>query len=144
MQILVNTDHNIEGHGALARHIEADVRAALDRFDDQITRVEVHLSDENGTKFSKDDKRCRMEARCAGRQPVSVSHDGTSLQEAYDGAAKALQRLLETTLGRAHKHKGAPSIRTDDNPGWMMRLRPNRAMKRALSLDFSGYWQRHA
>jgi ribosomal subunit interface protein len=110
MQILVNTDHNIEGHEALARHIEADVRAALARFDDQITRVEVHLSDENAAK------RCRMEARCAGRQPVAVSHDGTSLQEAYDGAAKALQRLLDTSLGRAHQHKGAASIRTDNIP----------------------------
>jgi ribosome-associated translation inhibitor RaiA len=116
MQILVNTDHNIEGHEALARHIEADVRAALARFDDQITRVEVHLSDENAAKSGKDDKRCRMEARCAGRQPVAVSHDGTSLQEAYDGAAKALQRLLETSLGRAHQRKGAASIRTGNIP----------------------------
>jgi ribosome-associated translation inhibitor RaiA len=114
MQILVNTDHNIEGHEALTLHIKADVRDALERFDDQITRVEVHLRDENGAKSSKDDKRCRMEARCAGRQPESVSHDGTSLQEAYDGAAKALQRLLETTLGRSHEHKGAASIRTDN------------------------------
>jgi ribosome-associated translation inhibitor RaiA len=116
MQILVNTDHNIEGHEALARHIKADVRSALGRFDDQITRIEVHLSDENGAKSGKDDKRCRMEARCAGRQPVEASHDGTTLQEAYDGAAKALQRLLETSLGRAHHHKGAASIRTDDIP----------------------------
>jgi ribosome-associated translation inhibitor RaiA len=116
MQILVNTDHNIESHEALARHIEADVRAALARFDDQITRVEVHLSDENAAKSGKDNKRCRMEARCAGRQPVTVSHDGTGLQEAYDGAAKALQRLLETSLGRAHQHKGAASIRTGNIP----------------------------
>jgi ribosome-associated translation inhibitor RaiA len=117
MQILINTDHNIDGHEALARHIEADVRNALGRFDDQITRVEVHLSDENGPKSDKNDKRCRMEARCAGRQPVEASHDGTTLQEAYDGAARALRRLLETSLGGAHQHKGAASIRTDGIPG---------------------------
>jgi ribosome-associated translation inhibitor RaiA len=117
MQIQVNTDHNIEGREGLARHIEADVRAALGRFGDQITRVEVHLSDENGAKSGNDDKRCRMEARCAGRQPVAVSHDATTLQGAYDGAAKALQRLLESTLGKSHRHKGGASIRTDDIPG---------------------------
>jgi ribosome-associated translation inhibitor RaiA len=117
MQIQVNTDHNIEGHEVLARHIEADVRAALDRFGDRITRVEVHLSDENGAKSRNDDKRCRMEARCAGRQPVAVSHDSTTLRGAYDGAAKALQQLLETSLGRSHQHKGAASVRTDKIPG---------------------------
>jgi ribosome-associated translation inhibitor RaiA len=115
IQIQVNTDHNIEGREARTHHVEEDVHAALGRFGDQITRVEVHMSDENGGKPGG--KRCRMEARCAGRQPVAVSHDGTSLQHAYDGAAKALQRLLETTLGRSHQHKGASSIRTDDLPG---------------------------
>ena len=117
MQIQVNTDHNIEGHEALARHIEADVHTTLDRFGEQITRVEVHLSDENGAKSGGDDKRCRMEARCAGRQPVAVSHDGSTLQNAYDGAAKALQRLLTSSLGRLHEHKGAASIRTDEASG---------------------------
>lgn len=117
MQIQINSGHNIETPEALSVHIETDVRAALGRFGDQITRVEVHLSDENGPKSGTDDKRCRMEARCAGRQPVAVSHDGATLREAYNGAAKAMQRLLETSLGRSHQRKGAASIRTDEIPG---------------------------
>jgi ribosome-associated translation inhibitor RaiA len=113
MQIQINTDHNVEGREKLAHHIEADVRAALERFGDQITRVEVHLSDENGAKSGGADKRCLMEARLAGRQPVAVSHEAATLQGAFDGAAKKLQHLLESALGRSHDRKGDASIRTE-------------------------------
>lgn len=114
MQIQVNTDHNIEGREKLAHHIETDVMAALGRFGDKITRVEVHLSDETGPKSGGVDKRCLMEARLAGLKPVAVSHEGKTLEEAYDGAAKKMQRMLESTLGRLNDHKGATSIRSED------------------------------
>jgi hypothetical protein len=54
-----------------------------------------------------------MEARPAGRQPIAVSHEGATLEEAYSGATKKLRSLLESTLGRASDHKGVASIRTD-------------------------------
>ena len=42
MQIQVNTDHTIEGHGeALAARIRGVVENALSRVSDHITRVEV-------------------------------------------------------------------------------------------------------
>ncbi|NYS25186.1 hypothetical protein HUK65_09295 [Rhodobacteraceae bacterium 2376] len=50
MQIQVNTDDNIKGDDALIAQVEADIREGLSRFADQITRVEVHLSDENAGK----------------------------------------------------------------------------------------------
>ena len=46
MQIQVNTDHKIEGHEALAAQVRGVVKNALSRMSDHITRVEVHLSDE--------------------------------------------------------------------------------------------------
>lgn len=36
-----------------------------------ISRVEVHLSDEDGKKGGQNDKRCMMEARLDGRQPAA-------------------------------------------------------------------------
>jgi ribosome-associated translation inhibitor RaiA len=114
MKILVDTDHNAKGDEKFSRRIEAEVRAALHRYTDQITRVEVHLSDENGAKGGDADKRCLIEARAAGRPSVVVSHDAATLQEAFDGAAKKLQHLLESTLGRLHNHKGDASIRTEN------------------------------
>jgi hypothetical protein len=114
MQIQVNTDANIEGREALVRHVEAEVATALDRFNDRITRVEVHLSDENAGKAGGGEKRCLMEARLAGSQPVAVSYGHATLEEAISGAATKLHNLLESSLGRSNNHKGGASIRTDD------------------------------
>ncbi len=101
MLIQINTDSNIEGDDALAQQVEAVVRNALDRFSEQITRVEIHLSDENSDKQSGiEDKRCLLEARLAGLQPIAVSHQAATLEQAVDGAAEKLKRTLDSTLGR--------------------------------------------
>jgi len=114
MQVLVDTGHNVEGSEKFSHHIEADVRTALHRYADQITRVEVHLSDENGVKSGSSDKRCLLEARPTGHQPLIVSNDAATLQGAFDGAAKKMAHLLESTLRRLHHHKGDASIRTEN------------------------------
>ena len=101
MQIQINTDSNIEGNEQLAQQVEAVLRDVLDRFSAQITRVEVHLSDRNSDKkFGTDDKRCLLEARLAALQPIAVSHEAATMQQAVDGAAKKLRRSLDSTLGR--------------------------------------------
>ena len=100
MHIQVNTDNNIEGREKLAAHVEAVVEEALSRFSGQITRVEVHLSDENSHKSGQNDKRCMMEARLENRRPTAVTHQAATLDQAIDGAADKLQRSIESTLGR--------------------------------------------
>ena len=100
MRIQVNTDSNIEGREKLTVHVRSVVESALNRFSDQITRVEVHLSDQNGDKSGQDDKRCMMEARLKGRQPTAVTHDAATLDQAVDGAADRIQRSIESALGR--------------------------------------------
>src|SRR5690349_6039566 len=74
MQIHVNTDRNIEGSARMTAYFTDTLHGALDRFQDQITRVDVHLSDENAEKEGSDDKRCLLEARLKGLKPVVVSH----------------------------------------------------------------------
>ncbi len=106
MQVQVNTDHNIAGHEALAARVRGVVENTLSRFSDQITRVEVHLSDENGAKPGRGDKRCMMEARLEGRQPIAVTHEADTLDQAVDGAAEKLSRAIDSLLGRAHDHRG--------------------------------------
>lgn len=101
MQIQLNTDSNIEGPEGLATQISSTVESALNRFSDHITRVEVQLSDENsGKKGGNDDMRCVMEARLEGRQPVAVTHEAATVDQAVDGAAVKLHRMIESTLGR--------------------------------------------
>lgn len=115
MQIQVNTDDNVEGREELARRVEAEVSHTLSHFSDHITRVEVHLSDQNSDKSGSNDKRCLMEARLAGRQPVAVSNHAGSLDAAFSGAAEKLKRALESVLGRRKDHRGRDSIRGNES-----------------------------
>jgi ribosome-associated translation inhibitor RaiA len=113
MQIQINTDHNIEGNEALAAQVRGIVKSALSRISDHITRVEVHLSDESSHKSTQNDKRCMMEARLEGRQPIAVTHQAATLDQAVDGAADKLTRLIESTLGRQRDQEHS---RTDPPP----------------------------
>ena len=70
MNIQINTDKNISGHGAQTQGVEDTLNQVLSRFAGQITRLEVHLSDENGAdKTGVIDKRCLIEARLGGVIP---------------------------------------------------------------------------
>ncbi|MES1200011.1 MAG: HPF/RaiA family ribosome-associated protein [Pseudomonadota bacterium] len=116
MQIQVNADAHMDGREAIVRHVEAEVTTLLDRFSDQITRVEVHLSDQSGSKPGGGaGKRCLIEARLAGREPAVATHDGATQEKAFEGAARKLQRLLTSSLGRSHDYKGAASIRAGED-----------------------------
>lgn len=106
MQIQVSTNSSVDGSEGLTSEIESTVSNTLSRFVEQITRVEVHLADENADKSGGGDKRCTMEARVAGQQPVAVSHNADSLEEAYAGAADKLSNLLTSKLGKLDRRKG--------------------------------------
>ena len=114
VQIQVNTDENIAGGDDLSARISTEVHTRLDRFSQHITCIEVHLSDENGDKSGGSAKRCLMEARLEGHKPQVASDQAATIEAAYSGAAKKLQRALETTLGKLGQLKGADSIRTGD------------------------------
>ena len=114
MQIQVNTDNNVEGRDELARRVEAGIEAALSRFSDQITRVEVHLGDESAGRPSGSDKRCMLEARPRGRAPVAVTNSADTLDEAFRGATDKLKRLFESDFGRLDDRKGGASIRGNE------------------------------
>ena len=105
MQIQINTDSNIEGNEKFAEQVKSVVESKLSHFSEQITRVEVHLSDENSHKSGQDDKRCMLEARLKGRQPIAVTHQASTLDQAVDGAANMIKKAIESDLGRLHDHR---------------------------------------
>jgi len=105
MKIQLNTDVHIDGTEALAARVSATIHQALERFSEHVTRVEVHLRDENGDKSGQQDQRCMLEARLEGRQPVVVTNHAGTLEQAVHGAAQKLAHLLDSTLGRLHDHR---------------------------------------
>ena len=101
MQIQINTDSNVEGHAPLIEHVRGLVENALSHYSKHITRVEVHLGDENADKGGALDKRCMIEARFENRQPIAVTDHAADLDAAVHAAVRKLSRLIESTLGRA-------------------------------------------
>ena len=104
MQVIFSTDHTIEGHERLANYATEVVEHILGRFDEHVTRIEVHLTDIDGAKDIGEDKRCVMEARIEGRQPVAVTHLADEVGPALDGAARKLRRALDTVFGKMRDH----------------------------------------
>lgn len=115
MQLQINTDNHIKGREALIHQVEAEVEATLGRFSDHLTRIEIHLGDENAGKSGTADKRCMMEARLAGQPPVVVTHHAATLGEACAGAAQKLKSLLDSRIGRQQDQKRATSSHGDDS-----------------------------
>jgi ribosome-associated translation inhibitor RaiA len=110
MLIHVTTDNHIQGRERLVGEVEAAVQDSLQRYAQQIMRVEVHLSDENGKKPGDDDKKCTLEARLAGLQPVAVSGHGANLDQALSSALDKLLHALDHKLGRLNDRKGRTSF----------------------------------
>lgn len=104
MQIQINTTNDVEGRAALLSHAEDQVRQRLSRFESRLTRIEMHLGDENGTRNTAGDKRCVLEARPTGLAPVTVTDHGDTLEAAMSGALKKMVNSLETTFGKLATH----------------------------------------
>ncbi|MCS6864097.1 MAG: HPF/RaiA family ribosome-associated protein [Gemmataceae bacterium] len=101
MLVQVSTDNHIDGSLELKQKVQAEVEAGLARFRNRLTRAEVHLSDENSTvRKGSDAIRCRLEARPASHQPVVVSADADTVDQAVAAAIKKMQRLLDSTFDK--------------------------------------------
>lgn len=106
MQIQFNTDNQIEGRAAMAQRVEASLHDRLKRFEDRISRVEVHLADVNAQKSGPADKRCTLEARPTGLQPIAVTHEADSVDQVLNGAADKLVTAMDRTFGKLSDRKG--------------------------------------
>jgi hypothetical protein len=114
MQVQVNTSNGIENKETLERWADEYLNEMLARYRQEITRVEVQLSDENSVKGAAD-KRCMMEARLNGHEPLAAKHHAETQDLAFRGATQKLINLLEHTLGKLdrHEHRARESIRKD-------------------------------
>ena len=111
MQIQVHTNDNIQGGESLIRWAQDEAAAKLARFREHVTRVELFLSDVDAGKSGVDDKRCVIEARPAGRQPVAATAEAAKVADAVAAALDKLVRSLGDDITRAKDRQGRESIR---------------------------------
>lgn len=104
MQVQFNSDSSVMGTANVAERIEAKVREKLARFEDRLTRLEVHVHDENAHKHGQDDKACTIEARPRGGRPIGVTENASTVDDAARKAASTLAQRLERHFGKAERH----------------------------------------
>ena len=100
MIIQLNTDKNIAGDEGLESYLSSIIKEELSNLSDHITRIEVHLADENSQKNGQNDKRCMLEARIENRQPIAVTSHANTVEIAVHDALEKLKASLETIEGR--------------------------------------------
>ncbi len=100
MLIQFNADKNLTVHEDFNNKLSVHLKDKLNRFSEHITRIEVHLSDNNGSKQGPDDKKCLLEARVEGRPPVAVSATGNNYEIAVDAAISKLRSSLDTIFDK--------------------------------------------
>lgn len=100
MIIQINTDKHIDNTEELREYTEKQINKTLSLYVSDLTRVELHLSDRNADKAGAHDKRCVLEARPRGLQPVVARDSADTIEQAILFAAERMARLLQTTLGK--------------------------------------------
>lgn len=116
MQVQVNTDNHTEGSQELTQYVESSLTEKFKRFRSAITRIEVHLSDENAAKDGTEDKRCLIEVRLSNRPPMAVSHLAESIHQAIDGASDKMERSLNSLVGKLTDRTSIKDLVTEEIP----------------------------
>jgi hypothetical protein len=116
MKVQVNTSNDIENKDTLERWASDYLNEHLGRFEQDLTSIEVQLTDENhGAKGGDVDKRCMMEARVNGRAPIAVTNYAPDQNLAFRGAADKLAHALDHAFGKLDRreHRVRDTIRRD-------------------------------
>lgn len=100
MKIQLNTDKNIQSTETLETIVSEKINHELKHFADKITRIEVHLSDQNALKGGPDDIQCKIEARIEGIQPVMVASKNGSKEKVFADAVDKIKATLSTVLSK--------------------------------------------
>ena len=100
MIVQINTDNNITRDERLDGYLTTLITDELSMLSEHITRIEVHLSDENSQKKGVNDKRCVLEARLQSRQPIAVTSHAHTLEKAVNDALEKMKASITTIIGR--------------------------------------------
>ena len=105
MDIHVSTDNHIHGDERVTEVAEIAVQTDLGHMNDWLTRVEVHLKDQNADKKGPANIRCTMEARPRGLAPMAAHADAANIAAALKGAASKLRGRLQSMHNKRDPHR---------------------------------------
>jgi sigma 54 modulation/S30EA-like ribosomal protein len=117
MQIRVDVDDHIDGSEELMVRVEGVVQGSLDGYQEQVARVDVHLSQRIPHRHGERDMCCRMEAQAGGLSLISVTHEALTLTEAIHAASAKLERAVHLALRTARSAGAAENAEEDAVPG---------------------------
>ncbi|MEJ7932366.1 HPF/RaiA family ribosome-associated protein [Ramlibacter sp. AN1015] len=118
MQVQVNPGDGVDGTEALESWITEHLNESLARFRQDLTGIEVQLKDENSGKSGPADKRCLLEARVTGHDPLVAEHRAENYDMAIRGATQRLVKVLDRQLGKLERreHRDRETIRKTGSP----------------------------
>ncbi len=105
MTIQINTDNHIETSESFETQLRDMLADKLSRFSSNLTRIEMHLSDENsGEKSGQNDKKCLLEARWEGMAPIVVSENSDNVMQSINGATNKMKAALTSAIEKARNY----------------------------------------
>lgn len=100
MIILMNTDKTLSGDSETQEYFTSQVKESLKKYQSHISRIEIHLKDENGIKDGVDDVSCLIEARLNGRKPIAITSQADTKEHAFSAAVRKIEGAIGSVLGR--------------------------------------------
>ena len=105
MFVEINTGNQIKSDVDANQRLERKIRSKLRRFEQRLTRVELHVNDVNGSKGGAD-KHVSLEVRPTGHEPLAVHAEGARIEDAVAVAADKAARALDHVLGKLAEPRG--------------------------------------
>ncbi len=100
MKLEIRADHQV-AMAFLRGYAERRTRAALERFERDVTGVAVDVGDANGPRGGPDDKYCRISAHVPGVGAVFAKSAASDVDAAVDRAAERIERAVARAIARA-------------------------------------------
>lgn len=107
MDFLFNTGNKVEADARrMGNHFEARFRERLGRFEQRLSRIEVHVGDNDGTRREGPAGiEATIEARPYNGQPLTASDRAATAEDAIGSALQKLVSRLDATFGKSDRFR---------------------------------------
>jgi hypothetical protein len=100
-----NSDNYVHGDTTTETRVQSLVEARLRYVQHRLSRVEVHIGEINGPRGGVD-KRCAVELRPNGLDPITATDTADTIEQAAAGAADKALIAFQRVIGRTTTRKG--------------------------------------